>query len=70
MTTATNPNSRWLFPGRRASQPLDPGTLLMQARRLELANSAMTCDSAGSQTFVIRGLLRAAAEPDGWQNVP
>jgi hypothetical protein len=27
MRTATNPNSRWLFPGRRAGQPLHPETL-------------------------------------------
>ncbi|MGQ4615608.1 hypothetical protein [Nocardia sp. R7R-8] len=26
MRTATNPNSRWLFPGRRAGQPLRPET--------------------------------------------
>lgn len=27
MRTATNPNSRWLFPGRRPGQPLHPATL-------------------------------------------
>ena len=27
MNTATNPDSRWLFPGRRAAQPLHPATL-------------------------------------------
>jgi hypothetical protein len=27
MRTATNPNSQWLFPGRRAGQPLHPATL-------------------------------------------
>ncbi|MBV9030291.1 MAG: hypothetical protein JO364_08260 [Pseudonocardiales bacterium] len=27
MNTATNPNSRWLFPGRRARQPMHPTTL-------------------------------------------
>ncbi|WP_406043222.1 hypothetical protein OG799_04065 [Micromonospora sp. NBC_00898] len=27
MRTATNRESRWLFPGRRAGQPLQPGTL-------------------------------------------
>ncbi|GAB2843432.1 hypothetical protein GCM10022221_48300 [Actinocorallia aurea] len=25
--TATNPDSRWLFPGRRAGQPLHPATI-------------------------------------------
>ena len=28
MNTATNPGSRWLFPGRRAGQPLHPETLV------------------------------------------
>jgi hypothetical protein len=28
MNTAANPASRWLFPGRRAGQPLQPKTLL------------------------------------------
>jgi hypothetical protein len=27
MNTAANPNSRWLFPGKRAGQPLHPKTL-------------------------------------------
>ena len=27
MNTATNPRSRWLFPGRRAGQPMHPTTL-------------------------------------------
>ncbi|MGH7732616.1 MAG: hypothetical protein ACREOE_02670, partial [Gemmatimonadales bacterium] len=27
MNTATNPASRWLFPGRRAGQPLHPATM-------------------------------------------
>ncbi|MGH3590019.1 MAG: hypothetical protein ACRDR6_31515 [Pseudonocardiaceae bacterium] len=27
MNTATNPNSRWLFPGRRAGQPMNAGHL-------------------------------------------
>jgi hypothetical protein len=27
MNTATNPNSRWLFPGRRAGQPMHPESL-------------------------------------------
>ncbi|MFB7116175.1 hypothetical protein [Streptomyces sp. NPDC056190] len=27
MNTATNRDSRWLFPGRRAGQPLNPNSL-------------------------------------------
>ncbi|MFE9328496.1 hypothetical protein ACIHDR_46935 [Nocardia sp. NPDC052278] len=33
MRTATNPNSRWLFPGRRAGQPLRPETLGKQSAK-------------------------------------
>ena len=33
MRTATNPNSRWLFPGRRAGQPLRPETLGKQTAK-------------------------------------
>jgi hypothetical protein len=34
MTTATNPDGRWLFPGRRAGQPVHPGSLRDQIRAL------------------------------------
>jgi hypothetical protein len=34
MTTATNPSARWLFPGRRAGQPLNVGTILEELRQL------------------------------------
>jgi len=33
-TTATNPNGTWLFPGRRAGQPLHPATLGKQLSTL------------------------------------
>jgi len=33
LTTATNPNSRWLFPGRRGGQPLQPNSLKHRLRR-------------------------------------
>jgi hypothetical protein len=32
MTTATNPTARWLFPGQRAGQPLNAGTLREELR--------------------------------------
>jgi site-specific recombinase XerD len=32
--TATNPDSRWLFPGRRAGQPMTPETLELRLRHL------------------------------------
>ncbi|WP_405148405.1 hypothetical protein OG589_10970 [Sphaerisporangium sp. NBC_01403] len=34
MSTATNPNSPWLFPGRRARQPLRPEALGRQITRM------------------------------------
>ncbi len=34
MTTATNPDSRWLFPGRRAGQPMHPDSLYELLRRI------------------------------------
>lgn len=38
LTTATNPNSRWLFPGRRAGQPMHPTTIRLRFQRLEIPN--------------------------------
>lgn len=36
MNTATNPDSRWLFPGGRAGQPLTPGALRQRFQALGL----------------------------------
>jgi len=36
MGTATNPNSTWLFPGRRAGQPLRPEVLGEDIRNMGL----------------------------------
>lgn len=38
LTTATNPNSRWLFPGRRAVQPLHPTTFRLRLQTLGIPN--------------------------------
>ena len=38
LTTATNPDSRWLFPGRRAGQPMHPTTIRKRLQRLEIPN--------------------------------
>jgi len=38
LTTATNPNSRWLFPGRRAGQPLHPTTIRLRFQTLGIPN--------------------------------
>jgi hypothetical protein len=34
LQTATNPGARWLFPGRRAGQPLNVNTLTQLVRDL------------------------------------
>jgi hypothetical protein len=39
MNTATNPNSRWLFPGRRAGQPMHPTSLAALINRLGVPTS-------------------------------
>ena len=38
LTTATNAGSRWLFPGRRAGQPLHPTTFRLRLHRLGIPN--------------------------------
>ena len=38
--TATNPNTRWLFPGRRAGQPLNVSTLRTHIHQLGIPNTA------------------------------
>jgi drug/metabolite transporter (DMT)-like permease len=48
--TATNPRSRWLFPGRRAGQPLHPGTMREQLPLLGF--SAGTAPPAALRQFV------------------
>src|SRR5262249_13199550 len=40
MNTATNPNSRWLFPGRRAGQPMHPQSLAGLVNKLGVPTSA------------------------------
>jgi len=38
LTTATNPNSEWLFPGRRAGQPLHPTSMRLRLQTLGIPN--------------------------------
>ena len=38
LSTATNPDSRWLFPGRRAGQPLHPTSIRLRLQRLGIPN--------------------------------
>lgn len=56
LTTATNPGSRLLFPGRRAGQPLHPNTLRLRLDTLGIPNLS-------SRTRAIRELLLQAPAP-------
>lgn len=38
LMSATNPNSKWLFPGRRAGQPLHPTTIRLRFQQLGIPN--------------------------------
>lgn len=52
-TTATNPGSNWLFPGRRAGQPLATKSLRLRMQHLGIPNLT-------SRSRAIRELLRQA----------
>jgi hypothetical protein len=56
MTTAANPDARWLFPGRRAGQPLNPGTLSQLLRDIDIPSRA-------ARTAAIRQLVLQAPAP-------
>lgn len=56
MNSATNPDSRWLFPGRRAGQPLNPTTLLPLIRALGIPVTA-------TRTAALRQLVLQAPAP-------
>lgn len=56
MNSATNPDSRWLFPGRRAGQPLHPVTLLPLVRELGIPINA-------TRTAALRQLVLQAPAP-------
>jgi len=52
-TTATNPASLWLFPGRRADQPIHPGSLRLRMHTLGVP-------ILNSRTAAIRHMLQEA----------
>ncbi|MCW2937035.1 MAG: hypothetical protein JWN00_20 [Actinomycetia bacterium] len=56
MLTATNPGSHWLFPGRRAGQPVHPTTV---AGRL----AAQGLHRTNARTSAIRHLVLQAPAP-------
>jgi hypothetical protein len=56
MSTATNPSLRYLFPGRRAGQPINPYTLYPAMRELGIPTQA-------ARTSAIRQLVLQAPAP-------
>jgi hypothetical protein len=56
LTTATNPTSRLLFPGRRAGQPLHPASIRLRLYRLGIPN-------LNGRSRAIRELLLQAPAP-------
>jgi integrase len=56
MTTATNPNARWLFPGQRGGQPLNVGTVLDDLRLLGFS-------TATARSSALRHLVLQAPAP-------
>lgn len=56
MQTATNPSARWLFPGRRAGQPLTAATLQPLIRELGIP-------SAATRVAALRQLVLQAPAP-------
>jgi hypothetical protein len=56
LTTATNPDSQLLFPGRRAGQPIHPTTLRLRLQKLGIPN-------LNARTRAIRELLLQAPAP-------
>jgi hypothetical protein len=56
MNTATNPDARWLFPGRRARQPLNTGTMLQRLRDHGFPTQA-------ARTSALRRLVLQAPAP-------
>jgi len=53
MTTATNPAARWLFPGQRAGQPLNAGTLREELRQLGFSTG--TARPSALRQLVLQG---------------
>ena len=56
LTTATNADARWLFPGRRGGQPMDPASI---EKRLHLAG----IPARNGRTAALRQLVLQAPAP-------
>lgn len=68
LMTATNPNSQWLFPGRRAGQPLHPTSIRLHLHTLGIPNMpgrsrALREMLLQAPPAVVAGMLGYAAGP-------
>jgi hypothetical protein len=64
MNTATNPHARWLFPGQRAGQPLNTGTLRDQLRLLGFSTG--TARQAALRQLVLQAPAPVVAQSLGY----
>lgn len=61
MNTATNPDSRWLFPGGRVGQPLTPGALRQRFQALGLPTTPARTSALGQLVLQVPAPVVAAA---------
>jgi hypothetical protein len=66
LNTATNPDARWLFPGRRADQPAHPGTIREQLRRAGFATG--TARVAALRQLVLQAPAPVIAQSLGFHH--
>jgi hypothetical protein len=66
LQTATNPGARWLFPGRRAGQPLHVGTLSQLVR--DLGIPALAGRTAALRQLVLQVPAPVVAQALGYHH--
>ncbi|GAA4616069.1 hypothetical protein GCM10023195_71230 [Actinoallomurus liliacearum] len=64
--SATNSNARWLFPGRRAGQPLNNGTMLQQLR--DHGFPAQAARTAALRQLALQAPAPVIAQPLGFHD--
>jgi hypothetical protein len=67
MNTAANPAARWLFPGRRAGQPLNPATL--GALISDLGVPTVTARTAALRQLVLQTPAPVVAQSLGFHRI-
>jgi hypothetical protein len=67
MNTAVNPAARWLFPGRRAGQPLNPATLGALIR--DLGVPTVTARTAALRQLVLQTPAPVVAQSLGFHRI-